>query len=95
MTKLDKFNELYKKWYDETCFHSRIDLIYDNDNFRKIIDMGIEVVPFIIDKLEVDSNSYFLVKALDILCPNVVTYKGYVPLEDAAKFWIQIWKNEN
>ena len=87
----ERFEELYRKWRDETCFIPRSDDKYNTDSFRAIVEMGVGIVPLIIKKFEEDSQSYFLVEALNMLCPGVLEVKGYVPLTEIIDMWINMW----
>ena len=86
----ERFEELYRRWRDETCFMSRNDDKYNTDSFRAIVEMGVEIVPLIIQKFEEDSQSYFLVEALDRLCPGILVIEGYVPLIEIVNMWVKI-----
>lgn len=83
---LNKFETEYNKWREETSFHSRLEPYFVNEHFKNIVAMGLEVTPFIINKIKERPN--FIVYALDLLYPNLMEYTGYVPLEDVCKIWV-------
>lgn len=83
---LNKFETEYNKWKEETSFHSRIDLIFENEHFKNIVEMGMAVTPFVINKIKEQPD--FIVYVLDILYPGLMEYTGYVPVEDVCKTWI-------
>ena len=91
--KKEIFDQLYDNWYKETCLYSNTNKIFENENYLKIINSGINVVPFIIEKLreEKENNSYtFLVCAFQEICPDVITIEGYVSTIDLVNKWLEI-----
>ena len=80
----DRFNTYYNNWKNETAILSCKQ--FDNKWFNEIVEMGVDAVPFIKEKLE-ESDDWVVV-ALDRIFPNVMEYKGYVPLEDVCKTWL-------
>lgn len=61
---------------------------YENSYFDKIVAMGADAVPFIIEEL--DKGPTALVHALDLIFPDTVEYNGCVSLNDACKTWLSI-----
>ena len=61
---------------------------YDNSYFDKIVAMGTDAVPFIIEEL--DKGPTALVHALDLIFPDTVEYDGFVTLNDACRTWLSI-----
>jgi hypothetical protein len=81
------FEELYKHWKDETSFLSSTD-IFDNIYYQRIIALGNDVVPVIINKL--NGESTFLFYALHKITgenPVLAEHRG-----DIVKM-TQDWKN--
>lgn len=90
----EQFEELYEKWYTETCIHSNAHFIINNENFKKIEELGKEntqeVVPLIIDKLRI-GRGVFLTTILDKLLPGVITVTGYVNPVEYAQGWVNLY----
>ncbi|MDD5839994.1 MAG: hypothetical protein PUC94_08160 [Bacteroidales bacterium] len=59
---------------------------FDNADFRKIVEMGEDAVPGILEIIKDHPDP--IVHALDLIYPEYMTYKGYVPLEDVCNTWI-------
>lgn len=47
----EEFDTLYKRWYAETMFSSNPRVMYENENFQKIIKLGMPVLPYIVNKI--------------------------------------------
>lgn len=86
----EKFEKLYNEWRDKTCIFSDTGSIFNNDEFRRLIDMGASIVPYVIELLKKNKQDWKLIHILDELYPGLVEYKGYVKSEDAADVWIQL-----
>lgn len=54
-----EFNELKDRWVEETLLYSNPNQIYDHPNYQQILDMGEEVVPFIIEDLKKNDHLWF------------------------------------
>ncbi|MBP3537825.1 MAG: hypothetical protein J6J93_09860 [Muribaculaceae bacterium] len=59
---------------------------YDSADFRKIVDMGEDAVPGILEIIKDHPDP--VVHALDLIYPGYMTYNGYVSLEDVCRTWI-------
>lgn len=46
----ERFEELYEKWWNETCMYSGINLCMNN-TFKQIVALGKSVVPYIDDMI--------------------------------------------
>lgn len=58
------FDYHFQKWYEETCFMSTG--YFDNPHFDAIVNMGEDVVPFILKIIE-DYLYYGIIKILSLL----------------------------
>lgn len=83
-----QFVQNFKYWNDQTEFMSVNN--YDNTYFDRIVEMGTDAVPYIIEELEKGPTP--LVHALDLIFPGTVEYDGFVTLKDACKTWLSILK---
>lgn len=54
------FNILYEKWEKATKFYSDSWKIVNDENFQKIIAMGEDVVPFLLEKRDRRTTTWFL-----------------------------------
>lgn len=88
MDKRVSFEQNLKYWnaYSEMLSVNN----YDNSYFDKIVAMGTDAVPFIIEELGKGPTA--LVHALDLIFPDTVEYDGFVSLNDACKTWLSILK---
>lgn len=76
----------FKYWNQETGVMSTNNL--DNAYFKQIVDMGVDAVPFIVEELKKGPTQ--LVRALDMIFPEVIKYDGFVSLKDACDKWLSI-----
>ena len=63
---------------------------YCNSYFERIVEMGTDAVPFIMEEMEKGPTP--LVHALDLIFPGVMEYEGYVSMKEACDKWISILK---
>lgn len=59
---------------------------YDNGDFERIVAMGEDAVPGILEIIQDHPDP--IVHALDLIYPDYMTYEGYVSLEDVCNTWI-------
>jgi hypothetical protein len=86
------FRTLADRWYAETIRDSSITRILSNESYLRVIELGIAVVPLILNKLKIRPRPWFLV--LRILTKEKDIGKGYPgDYEKIAKAWIQ-WGKE-
>jgi len=83
-----KFNKLATKWKEETCFVSNAREIISNKNYEKIIKMGIDVVPIILQKLKTGTDHWFFA-LMEITGENPVSEEFCGNLDKMAKEWIE------
>ena len=74
----------YEYWNRESKFLSTDN--YNNSDFRKIVAMGEEAVPGILEII--NNHPDPIVHALDLIYPDFMRYEGYVSLEDVYRTWI-------
>lgn len=74
----------YKYWNRDSGFMSSNN--YDNSDFKKIVEMGEDAVPGIMQIIKDHPDP--IVHALDLIYPNYMTYTGHVSLEDVCQTWI-------
>lgn len=74
----------YNYWNRVSNIHSSNN--FDNADFRKIVEMGEDAVPGILEIIKQHPDP--IVHALDLIYPEYMTYNGYVSLEDVCRTWI-------
>ena len=74
----------YDYWNRVSNLHSSNN--YDNADFLKIVAMGEDAVPGILEIIKDHPDP--IVHALDLIYPEYMTYTGYVSLEDVCRTWI-------
>lgn len=75
-----------KYWRNNTHLHSVGN--FDDDNFKEIVAMGDAAIPFILREMEKGPTP--LVRILDILYPDVMTYNGLTTIEEACNLWLPL-----
>ena len=74
----------YEYWNRNSNFMSTNN--YDNADFERIVAMGEDAVPGILEIIRDHPDP--IVYALDLIYPDYMSYEGYVSLEDVCKTWI-------
>lgn len=86
MTIKKSYLELRKIWENDTCFSSQIET--DHPKFKEIVDLGKDVVPFIIEDIKV--NPGWIVVALSrITSENPIKKEHAGRLHEICKDWIE------
>jgi hypothetical protein len=87
-----KFENLVKKWKEETIFASTVFEMATNIAYQQIIGMGTSVIPFILKKLSEESDHWFwALKAITGEDPVPDTSRGNI--EEMTKAWLE-WGRE-
>ncbi|ADV48705.1 hypothetical protein Celal_1392 [Cellulophaga algicola DSM 14237] len=86
----DKFKSLVELWEQNTAFESSISNIIQEDNFKKIINLGKKAVPLIIDKIEYEPS--VLVWALNIITGKSMSSGGRETIEQICKKWVNAFR---
>ena len=82
------FSILKRAWISEVGYQSNPQIIYDNDNYQKIISLGIKVVPILINDLVRENHDWF--KALsEILGVNPVKKENEGNFEKMKTDWLE------
>lgn len=81
----DKFDNLSRKWKEETLITSSVSEIISNKSYLEIIDMGREVLPLIFQDLKSDPAFWFF--ALEKLT-------GFNPIESSHRGIIKLMKED-
>ncbi len=90
-----KFNELVKKWKEETLAMSSLTDICTDRNYQRIIALGKQAIPLILKELEKESGHWFW--ALEVLIDeneNPITPDIANDFLKTKEAWIR-WGREN
>ena len=82
------FNYYYKAWQQQTKFLSSVSRIRQNQAFRKIVDMGGNAVPYILEEIERQPST--LVWALNEIFHKKIGQQNTVT--EACRLWINMNK---
>lgn len=74
----------YEYWNKDSNFLSTGN--FDNADFRKIVEMGEDAVPGIVEIIRDHPDP--IVHALDLIYPGYMKYDGWVSLKDVCNIWI-------
>lgn len=91
----EKFDELSKKWQDETALSSVVSDILKNESAKEIIKAGSEVVPFIIDEIRKTHNGHYTVILSKIIGYSPIPTKHYGKIKKMAKDWVKWYDYES
>ena len=89
----DKFANLYKAWITNTRLQSSVFSIIEDNNFKRIVEMGEKAIPLIIE--EIDKNPSTLVWALNIITSSTISSTQRLTVTEACRRWVKIWKDKN
>ena len=89
----DEFEKLAEEWKSETAYISNIQSIVDHPAYRKIVAMGPEVIPLILEDLEKANNHWY--SALYDLTGAKPVPKDYAGRMDVMReFWLSWGRKE-
>jgi len=86
-----KFQRFYEKWMDDTAVYSSVHKIMENENFRAIVDMQIDAIPFIVAKLESKPDN--ILWALNMITKSRISNQS-ISMEEASMLWVN-WGRAN
>jgi len=86
----DSFKSLKAAWVKETAFSSSVSDIIENSNFRRIVNMGEDAIPLIIE--EIDKKPSTLVWALNIITGYTIDPGRRLSLSEACKVWVKLYR---
>lgn len=90
----DKFFNLTSAWESKTKLHSSISKIIEDENFRKIVEMGDKAIPLIIE--EIDKKPSTLVWALNLITQSSLQSNQRLTVTEACSRWAKLWRsNQN
>jgi len=85
----EKFNSLKQAWFNNVMFESSITKILDDPNFRKIVQMKEEAIPFIIKDIAKEPS--ILVWALNYITGVTVNPNQRMSITEACKKWVLLF----
>ena len=86
-----RFRILYQSWLNKTAFLSSAKAIVDNDEFKGIVAMGHDVVPFIIDVIDKEPSQ--LVWALNFIYGVKISNNPNTTIKGACKLWVRRFRS--
>jgi len=90
----DKFFNLTSAWESKTKLHSSISKIIEDENFKKIVEMGDKAIPLIIE--EIDKKPSTLVWALNLITQSSLQSNQRLTVTEACSRWAKLWRsNQN
>lgn len=87
-----RFYNHYNTWYRQTRMHSSVNRIVSHPDFKAIVSMGYNAVPFILEEL--DARPSNLVWALNMIFQKKITLKPNTTIDDACKLWVKELKRK-
>lgn len=91
--KYQKFSELCKTWKEETFFTSSVFKKCTHPAYKSIFDMGLDVVPFIINDLKENGPDDWFWALSEITGKNPISEEIIGNMQEMANSWIQWAKN--
>jgi len=81
-----------KRWKEQTRFLSSTTKIIENEFFQKILAMGKEAIPFILDDIEKSPST--LVWALNIINGYKISEED-ITIEEACRMWLEKYRTKS
>lgn len=103
------FENYYQQWKafcqsDLIVLSSSDDVYINNPHFKSIVNMGEEVVPFLMEKLQTDGEAHFLIHALAQITNHQFTseeiksvqanYGTPIGNQAYSKLWLSWWDQQ-
>lgn len=82
-----RFKILYQTWRDKTAVLSSPKSIIDNEEFKGIVSMGYDAVPFIVDAIAEEPSQ--LVWALNYIYGAKISNNTNLTISEACKLWVR------
>ena len=82
-----RFRALYNSWKIKTAFLSSAKCIVDNDEFKGIVAMGQDAVPFILEAIEESPSQ--LVWALNYIYGAKISNNPNTTIKEACNLWVK------
>lgn len=87
MIKKRSFMRYYERWSQETSFLSSAKAIIDHEDFKSIVSMGKDAVPYIL--AEIKENPSHLVWALNLIFNRKISDRQNLTITEACKLWVK------
>jgi hypothetical protein len=89
------FNYWYEKWHEEVKYQSSIDTIINNSYFKKIVTLGYNAVPYIVDALK-ETPSHLFMALYEITGENPIKSENRGKIKEMVNDWLEWWgKNDH
>jgi hypothetical protein len=86
----NKFLSLKDAWESNTMFLSSVSKIVEDNNFKRIVEMGEKVIPLIIDEIEKKPST--LVWALNYITNSTIEFNQRMTVTEACKRWVKVFR---
>lgn len=92
-----EFERETKLWENETKFLSNMSTIMTNLHYQRIIGLGPEAVPLILEALQDDNPDWWFWALASITGedPTNPEHKDYVPFDEAREKWLEWGREKN
>jgi len=81
-----KFKHFKNEWIKQIGYHSNPDIVYNNENYKEIINLGDKVVPFLIKDLN-ENNGDWLFALSTILNVDPIKKENIGNWDGMKKDW--------
>lgn len=85
----ERFQDLLKKWQEETKFHSSVHKIIENEHFVKLMELGEGIIELMFKEIEKEPST--LVWGLNLAFQRKVSEEGD-SITEACKKWVEFGK---
>lgn len=82
-----RFAVLYSSWVEKTAFLSSAKAIIEQEDFKAIVAMGYDAVPFIVNAI--DERPSHLVWALNFIFNAKISNNPNTTISQACKLWVK------
>jgi len=82
-----QFDQRIKAWKRNTRLMSFAEQIINERNFKEIVAMGEDVVPFVLEEIKREPSP--LVWSLNIIYNKTISQKQNITIEQACKLWVK------
>lgn len=86
-----KFEKLYSQWLIDTMYLSSPSQIVNNEDFKNIVSMREDAIPFIIEKLEEKPSC--LVWSLNYIFGFRISNNPSITIPEASRLWLRYLKS--
>lgn len=86
-----RFNKYFNEWVKKVKYLSSPNQVVEDPNFRSIVEMGSQSVPFIMEQIEKEPS--YLVWALNYIYGFKISDNSLTTIPEACKAWLKYLKS--